>query len=354
MIENYFDQYERIIQPLKHSISTGNNCRQKKSNVILCETSTRDLTTRKEITITQDDFKSQIISERKKRMFLQQENIELKRIIETKREEKKKLILEISQLKNEKKQDREDILRLENLVNHLQHNLSKVKVLTNTESSMSIFGRKVNNDNNSDTKLVCSLCQNQIQCQDVIHNIRYNNNYIDTIRKLENENHTLMMFKEEIIKLSKKYDQYNDSIIESIGKFSDMIREINEKCEKKISIESNIELQLYSEGKQSIDEVLLMMIKYMTAKQDEYDLLLNQKENDINELSNQNKEIIEQNSNMADIITQKTKELENIKLNVPIFKENSQKPCYKRNCISNSSSQSNIHSKRSIQLPKKS
>lgn len=360
MIDHYFDQYEKIIQPLKHLLSSGKNCSSKQSNIIISDNSTRDLTNRKEITIPQDDLKAQIIAERKKYMFLRKENIDLKRSIETIREEKRKLVLEINQLKKNKETEGEYVLRLENLANHLKNNLSKTKTktVTYTEPSMpmSLSGRNNNNTNynikNNNIKTYQPY-QNQSPNQNILQNEKSNS----AINKLEFENKKLIRFKEGIIELSKNYDDYNDSIVQSIVKFGEMIKEINAKCESDHPIESIIELQCFNEGKQSIDDVLLIMIKYMQTKQDEYNFLLNEKETDSRDITNQYKELEEQYAIMDDIIRKQSNEIEEMKTQLSSIQESTHTYTQNKrktiNCIHTSSSQGNINSKLSMKLPPK-
>lgn len=102
---------------------------------------------------------------------------------------------------------------------------------------------------------------------------------------LQKENEELKLFKQKVYLFSMKYDELNENILESLKEIDNIIESL-EKSNIKISF--SIKLNELSKTADSFKSIVTQMSNFMTCKQEEYNVLLKQKELEISEIKKEN------------------------------------------------------------------
>ena len=247
-----------------------------------------------------DDFKQCFSQERKNNMFLRLENFqEQKKICELQKE-----ILVLSQenlrLKNEMSKNADYILKMEKMIQKLKvDNYNKYKSKFENEINKN-FGESLSNVSNEKK--------------------------IDEYEKIKRENKSLKSFKNNILNLSKNFDEINNELKNHLNKIREFFDEINKKYFNKINddfltLNYDFEIENYQKIHDNINKIFDVIKKFMKIKHDEYKILLDSKEIKINDLKNHIKKLHQKNLNLNEQIFDLTNSNENLKNEVEIFKD---------------------------------
>lgn len=321
MLDDYYHQYEQIILPRRYSPKL----KPKNDELILSSrifsNTTKDRKNKLHSQNKEDDPNSKVNQHilQKANMFLRQENIDLKGKILVLQNSIQLQKNTISKQNQEKESNNNYIVQLEKLVTHLKKQNSKLK-----KSKQEIIITTVKNTLNEPLTSI------------------HNNASQDIIKRLEDDNKRLNEFKNEIFRIAKTYDEINHSIADLIIEIGRMFKEFkNDHFDNNfipIQINSDIKRQFFARNKQTIDKILIEIITHITAKQDEFNLLLNEKESDMCLLLEQLKELKEHNANYLQQLNKRNKEIDEFKTQSLISKESNQQKRINRLIRSKSSS----------------
>ena len=103
--------------------------------------------------------------------------------------------------------------------------------------------------------------------------------------ELIKENTELKIFKESVFSLSKQYDEINENIIVALSEINRLFQKLNEK---KFNMGIELKLKTLNNIQNNFENVIQNLLNTMKVKQDEYNLLLNEKENDVQKIIQQN------------------------------------------------------------------
>ena len=234
MLENYFSQYDQLINPKSYTNkSFSSNANLKSSQ-------------------NKDDYFELFNREWKMNLNLKQENVKMKKTINELSKQvssMNKMILEKDSI-NEK--NGEYILQLEKIITKIKN--EKIKKKDNYNFKMSY-----ESSNNDDV----------------------NNKEIIQLRK----------FKEKVFEYSKKYDEVNSTLYDLVSKINEYFTQLNEMYydkinDDKIFINYDFEFDIYKKSKCSIDEIIETFKKILKFKSEEYVILLQEKDEEIQNLKN--------------------------------------------------------------------
>ena len=120
--------------------------------------------------------------------------------------------------------------------------------------------------------------ESQLHCQCPHHMVNVN----DEIMMLRKENEELRLFKQKVYEFSMKYDEINKDILQCLKNIEKAVELFNVNYPNNNSLENkNITMNKITENYNSIISDLANFLK---IKEDEYNTLLMQKENEINQL----------------------------------------------------------------------
>ena len=119
----------------------------------------------------------------------------------------------------------------------------------------------------------CHNCQN---CENI--------NINDELNKLRQENLELKLFKEKVFAFSKKYDELNINILNCLKSIEKIVQVYNDNIADNENTQYNNNLNIISDKFKSVIDYLT---NFMDAKQEEYNALLIEKENEIEKLKNE-------------------------------------------------------------------
>lgn len=311
MLDNYFSQYEKMIMPNKHSlrsltkeqckssrkssnslsrfevnISKNGNLNKKTNNNTFMTNQEKEKIT---INLINDDLtydneickNNEVLDYKKANMFLRQE-------LSTQKQKNNQLYTEISNLNNqinkykEKEQKNADyILMLERLIDNLKNKIKKEKKPP-TQKITSITQHQ------STTNTMSLGQKSEINLNNEI------NNKDEIVNKLIKENEKLKNFKKEIFSISETYNDINNNALIILKEILNHFNEINQFYEyiskEKVNIDFDTEQSYYENIKCSTEQLLQLILKDNKIKNEEYKLLLHDKENELNDQININKE----------------------------------------------------------------
>ena len=312
MLDNYFTQYEKMIMPNKHSlrsltkeqckssrkssnsisrfeanISKNGNLNKKTNNTFMTNQEKEKIT----INLINDDLtcdneickNNELLDYKKANMFLRQE-------LSTQKQKNQQLNNEISNLNNqinkyqEKEQKNADyILMLERVVDNLNDKMKKEKKPSTQKITNITPHQSTTNTISLGQKSELNL-NNEIAIA----------NKDEIVNKLLKENEKLKNFKKEIFSISETYNDINNSALIILKEILNHFNEINQFYEhiskEKINIDFDTEQSYYENIKCSTEQLLQLILKDNKIKNEEYKLLLHDKENELNEQININKE----------------------------------------------------------------
>lgn len=311
MLDNYFSQYEKMIMPNKHSlrsltkeqckssrkssnslsrfevnISKNGNLNKKTNNNTFMTNQEKEKIT---INLINDDLtydneickNNEVLDYKKANMFLRQE-------LSTQKQKNNQLYTEISNLNNqinkykEKEQKNADyILMLERLIDNLKNKIKKEKKPP-TQKITSITQHQ------STTNTMSLGQKSEINLNNEI------NNKDEIVNKLIKENEKLKNFKKEIFSISETYNDINNNALIILKEILNHFNEINQFYDyiskEKVNIDFDTEQSYYENIKCSTEQLLQLILKDNKIKNEEYKLLLHDKENELNDQININKE----------------------------------------------------------------
>lgn len=291
MLDNYFSQYEQMIKPNKHSIRSITNGQPKSSRKSSNSLSRFEASSSKNISVKpitsklplnlindNDDFtcdndakSGELLDYKKMNMFLRQEVSSLKN-------KNKQLNIDINSIKKEieeykvrEKKNGDYILMLEKVVDQLKAKNKKKQSF-----------QKITNITTHNTSNTVNIIQNN------------NVNKDDLILTLQKENTKLKQFKTEILNISTEANDINNNAVIIMKQILNHFNEINsfyaEINRKGVDIDIDTEQTYYENIKASTEQLLQLVIKDNKLKNEEYKLLLNDKEEEINKCNNMIKE----------------------------------------------------------------
>jgi hypothetical protein len=136
-----------------------------------------------------------------------------------------------------------------------------------------LLEEKIKNKNYSD--IIVSLKK---QIEEMEGKFELNGQNINNeIMRLRNENQELKIFKEKVYQISIKYDELNKNILTCLKSIEKFIQKYNTNND--IKIENNL-----SNISQNFKSITNDLSNFMMVKQEEYNTLLNEKENEIEKL----------------------------------------------------------------------
>lgn len=103
--------------------------------------------------------------------------------------------------------------------------------------------------------------------------------------ELIKENTELKIFKESVFSLSKQYDEINENIIIALSEINRLFQKLNEK---KFNMDIELKSKTLNTIQNNFENVIQNLLNTMKIKQDEYNLLLNEKEKDVQKILLQN------------------------------------------------------------------
>lgn len=112
---------------------------------------------------------------------------------------------------------------------------------------------------------------------------QYNHNAINALLE---ENEELKKFKENVFVLSKRYDDINEDVLESLQQIDMLFTEINHS---KSILSYNHQAEIVERSRASFENVINKMVDLMKNKQAEYNYLIAEKEREIYELIEEKK-----------------------------------------------------------------
>ena len=109
-----------------------------------------------------------------------------------------------------------------------------------------------------------------------------NNNINDELNKLRIENQELKIFKEKVYKISIKYDEINKDILDCLKSIENIVQiyNMNNNCNMEYKYDNLNNIS------QNFKSIINDITNFMVLKQEEYNTLLNEKENEIQKLKN--------------------------------------------------------------------
>lgn len=110
-------------------------------------------------------------------------------------------------------------------------------------------------------------------------------NYKRGDNELIKENTELKIFKQSVFSLSRQYDEINENIIVALSEINRLFQKLNEK---KFNMGIELKLKTLNSIQSNFENVIQNLLNTMKIKQDEYNLLLNEKENDVQKIMQQN------------------------------------------------------------------
>lgn len=238
-------------------------------------------------------------------MFLRQDNMKLKAqilVLQNAVQSHKELI---NKLQHDKESNNDYIVKLEKLVTHVKSQNGTWKKSRQEEQAMTI----------------------KDSINGPLSSIQNNSNYQDSIiTRLKADNQRLREFKDAMYQISKTYDAINGDIVNIVIEIGKLFKEfqdgyVNKSASINHQIDFDIEIKFFGQTKQSMHTMILEMVNYVQTKQDEYNLLLNEKESDVCLLSDQIKDLTELNLNYIDSLNQRDKEMKALKSQLLSFKE---------------------------------
>ena len=122
----------------------------------------------------------------------------------------------------------------------------------------------------------------ELQLKTNCHNCQ-NSNTNDELIKLRQENLELKLFKEKVYSFSKQYDELNNNILNCLKSIEKIVRIYDDNTNENNFEYNNNNLNIISDNFKSI---INHLTNFIDAKQEEYNTLLIEKENEIEKLKN--------------------------------------------------------------------
>ena len=233
---------------------------------------------------------STLLNLKKNNMFLRESVSSLEKKNKSLKNEITFLKKQIDNLKIKESNSTDYILKLEKQIEYFQKKEKINKIIQNQNKEMLL--NNINNLNSSE-----------------LNNLENNSSLLNEL-KVENEK--LQQFREKVFKISICYNEINENAIELIRQINNIFQEYNQVNNDE-NINSENENTIYQNLKISSEQLLELILKDNQIKREEYMYLLNEKEKEIKEMkilsNNQNNEV----NNLKEELKQKEKIIEELK-----------------------------------------
>ena len=172
-------------------------------------------------------------------------------------------------------------------------NFSSLKTLKNCKQSNNIYGfqkllleEKIKNKNLTENIILLNKHIDDLECRLNKNCCQNNNNNLcEELIQLKQENQELKLFKERVYSLSMKYDELNINIINSLKSIEKIVEIIN-NCSSQNFFCENEKIKEFNKISNNYKSIIDNLTIYMNIKQDEYNMLLLERENEIEKLKN--------------------------------------------------------------------
>lgn len=327
MMDSYFNQMDRMIQPTAHAMPKISRPKSKSPGKAIKNTVTSTLSNNQfnsgslENKQTRDndnycpsqgfntntlsnaygspapdDVRTLFVNERKKNMELRYEVSQAKKQINSLQEQIREKDDVIEKMKLESEKDRSYLFSLENMITDLREKLKKSKGLSN-KSSKALINTVGNSSETQRTGKIKSI--NLICDPDPISNEVLKDQYIENLKadvyppdvnieELKKELENLRKFKDGIFDISKENDNMNGEYLELLKKLEELCFKI-QNVYKELSTDVPIEMQNFykpkyetlNEIKNTYDTLMAKVTNNMQSKQAEYAFMLQSKDDEI-------------------------------------------------------------------------
>ena len=331
MFDNFFSHYDLLIAPT-HRCNSG--MLTSKSVQRMPRTTTSPIKNAEEI--CGDTYKNLYYNEKKKNMVLRHENSKLKEKLKELTAQALSLSEEIYKEKINNDRSADHIIKLEKVIQKIKYSNpkslrtqpSKPSILKHHSSSHNITNISTrirsNNNNQNNTSTYRTSKRNTTDI-DLNTNNNINNNNInlttsttsnpsnilnsDLLKELEK----LKQFKENVFTLSLTCDDINSNVFKCFDNVTKLLVELNSKFYSNVNDDKvftlyDFEFNQYKLIHCSLQDIVNTMKRFLQFKQDEYVILLEEKNNEIKELQSKlkNKEefIIKQKNEIFDVNVQ--------------------------------------------------
>ena len=230
----------------------------------------------------------------------------------------------------------------------------KIKKLIDEINSSNKLDKNINNNNTSnfckyqklfmDEKIKNkNLCENIMQLNNHIEELKYQLNIKcqqqiinDDIIMLKKENEELRIFKQKIYEISSKYDEVNKNILFCLKNIESAVDLFNSNYKNINSVE--YKNATFNKISDNFNSIINNLNNFLRTKEDEYNILLVQKDNEIQTLKNKlsnvnniNKFVEEAKNNINENIIENNIINENIQFENNYQKNETYKPYLSNN-----------------------
>ena len=370
MIENYFKQYDNIIQPKRYPsnyyISKGNNKKNKNISITQSLSNSTFSSKKKENinlnnmkmtnnynyklednftpsfneidsikyinnnnNVTSSIFQGTLGKSNSNNNFRKSNSNSQERNNESTLLKYKKnnmfLRENVSSLERKNKNLKNEIIFLKNEIENLKIKESNsTDYILKLEKQIEIYKNKerLNKITKSKNKEMISNNSNNINCSE-LKNLENNSSYLNEL-KVENEK--LHQFREKIFKISICYNEINENAIDIIRQINNLFIQYNQTTND-INLDSENENSIYQNLKISSEQLIDLILKDNQIKREEYMYLLNEKEKEIKEMKILSNNQCNDVNNLKEELKQKDKIIEKLKKEVlnSIMKNNDKK-----------------------------
>jgi chromosome segregation ATPase len=258
MIDQFLDKMNKVILPKNYSINNFKNEKDNYSPNRNEEIKTGEFpkvilyTDEDNLYEHNDDMKKILINEKKKNMNLRYQVYEINKKVDNLNKKIEKQTEYINKLEKQKESDSKYLLKLENMFNHKNDLNQTIK-----PSKLNISQQTEETGRNTLMKL------------------------------LMEQNDKLKKFQDDIFKISKKYDQMNDTMSFNLGEIHNLLQYVDEN----ITCDDALNTINYTKGIisniESFNKIIINMNDLIETKQSEYILLLTEKEAQLESANNE-------------------------------------------------------------------
>jgi hypothetical protein len=331
MFDNFFSHYDLLIAPT-HRSNTG-ILSSSKSAQRMQRTNTSPIKTAEEI--CGDTYKNLYYNEKKKNMVLRHENSKLKEKLKELTAQALSLSEEIYKEKINNDRSADHIIKLEKVIQKIKYSnpkslrtqQSKPSILKHHSSSHNLnnISTRIRSNNNNNTSTYRTSKRNttdfDLNTNNNNNNININlttsttsnpsNNVVnsDLLKELEK----LRQFKDNIFTLSLTCDDINSNVFKCFDNVTKLLIELNSKFYSNINDDKvftlyDFEFNQYKLIHCSLQDIVNTMKRFLQFKQDEYVILIEEKNNEIKELQcklkNKEEFIMKQKNEIFDVNVQ--------------------------------------------------
>lgn len=183
--------------------------------------------------------------------------------------------------------------RLASSIENLQPNKSLIRSssLSNNQIKTELLEERLFGEQAKNSNYLSEISSLKFQIADLNNQLHYHPdclckcNHNDCNRNIDNlikENEVLRRFKENVFAISKKYDEINESVLLSLKEIDHLFTQMNDA---KGGINDLKKMQTIESSIHTFEKVINTLVDMMKSKQDEYNYLIEIRENEINQLS---------------------------------------------------------------------